>query len=233
MKRLILAAAAGLLMNGVAMAADAPMESGAPMGETMMAEPGVTYDWTGLFVGIQAGWAQLDLDRQVTGGGFANSYRADGGFGGVHGGYNWQFNNWVIGLEADFDLADINGNDAGAGGTTDTTEVNWMAAATVKAGLAINRVLVYGEAGGMVADFDQSNSSGAGWSQGGTDGAWVVGAGLAYAFSDKWFARVAYRYADFDSETYTPTNGIFAFNLDRQMHQVRASLSYRFGGGGY
>jgi outer membrane immunogenic protein len=69
--------------------------------------PAPWYDWTGFYVGINAGysWGNTSTSYTGTGAGFApftTSQNMDGGLGGGQIGYNWQFNrNWLFGLEAD------------------------------------------------------------------------------------------------------------------------------------
>ena len=64
------------------------------------------YNWTGFYVGLNAGgsWGhQATSDRYRLGAViFSNSDNLDGFIGGGQIGYNWQVNQWVLGLEADF-----------------------------------------------------------------------------------------------------------------------------------
>ena len=69
--------------------------------------PVPVYSWTGLYFGGNVGysWGQSKSDR--TGGlvglgvNVRESQEMDGVIGGVQTGYNYQFGNWVFGLETD------------------------------------------------------------------------------------------------------------------------------------
>jgi outer membrane immunogenic protein len=98
MKRFLLAATAlvGLAAIGSANAADLALK--AP-------PPPAWYDWTGFYVGLNAGysWGKSSTTYTVAGlAPFSTSQSMNGGLGGGQVGYNWQFNrNWLLGLEAD------------------------------------------------------------------------------------------------------------------------------------
>jgi outer membrane immunogenic protein len=57
-----------------------------------------------------------------------------------------------------------------------------------------------------------------------------VGAGVEYAFTNRWSARLEYRYTDFGRWTDMPTLFASAFNEKHRETQqaVRAGVSYRF-----
>lgn len=121
---------AGVLSLGVvqlASAADMPVK--APV---YKAPPIVMYNWTGFYVGGNAGWVgsatnNVGLTGTDTGTGGFGSELADGstpssfgtrysGFiGGAQAGYNWQMGTWLAGLEADF---------AWSGASGSTSQVN-------------------------------------------------------------------------------------------------------------
>lgn len=65
----------------------------------------VWYDWTGFYVGLNAGysWGKSSTTYDVVGLPLnSTSQSMNGGLGGGQIGYNWQFNrNWLFGLEAD------------------------------------------------------------------------------------------------------------------------------------
>ena len=104
MKKLLRASAAlaALSMGAPAMAADLPA---AP---AYKAPPIVAplYDWTGFYVGLNAGysWGNSKTDLTLTGVPFSGTEHMNGWVAGGQAGYNWQFNrNWLIGIEADID----------------------------------------------------------------------------------------------------------------------------------
>src|SRR5215207_7182882 len=125
MLRLLASTAAAALVSSAAFAADLPMpEEALPIASPTM------FDWTGAYIGVGGGFGWLDLDRETTAG-FANSYDADGFFVGGQVGYNQQWGWFVGGVELDGNWAEIDGDDGGAGGTLDESDIEWLASATV------------------------------------------------------------------------------------------------------
>jgi outer membrane immunogenic protein len=102
MKKFLLASVAFAAIAGPAMAADMPVAPPLP--------PVVYYDWTGAYIGFNAGsvWSQVDqtfpnpLLLGGTGPGSGNNFStspSDGIFG-FHAGAQWQWGAWVLGAEA-------------------------------------------------------------------------------------------------------------------------------------
>lgn len=113
--------------GGAALAADLPLK--APP-----AAPAAVFDWTGFYVGLNAGysWGHSDTDYTAGGGGLfvfppvATSQSLNGWLAGGQAGYNWQFNrNWIVGVEADLQATGQNGTQAlPAVGACATTVLN-------------------------------------------------------------------------------------------------------------
>ena len=102
-----------------AMAADLPVKA-PPM------SPPVVHNWTGFYVGGNVGYGWNDTHADLSPNALLQTITfvgewpssldpsARGWVGGGQIGYNWQFNpNWLVGLEADLQAADIKGS-AGA-----------------------------------------------------------------------------------------------------------------------
>ena len=124
-KSVLLAAATLGLVGSSAFAADLPTRKGPPIAPVYVPP---AFTWTGFYVGVNAGYAWLNNDRNnvafpfvgavPVGGTFipfaSNGSSSRGGFtGGVQAGYNYQFgigSGFVLGAEADIDWADINRN---------------------------------------------------------------------------------------------------------------------------
>lgn len=105
------------------------------------AQPPAVHDWTGFYLGLNAGgaWGRSSADTTTDcsaagsppayfcdrlGGGAnatavdaagSDTMRASGFTGGVQAGYNWQQNNFVYGLETDFGAFKLNGSRQGNG----------------------------------------------------------------------------------------------------------------------
>ena len=65
------------------------------------------YNWTGFYAGIDGGggWGRIGLDAS-----FVDDTKLSGVLGGVQAGYNQQFGNWVVGVGADINAANIRGS---------------------------------------------------------------------------------------------------------------------------
>jgi outer membrane immunogenic protein len=108
-------------MGAPVMAADFPAapEYKAPM------TPLPIYDWTGFYVGLNAGYSFGNASDAATIAGFTPFSMANhlnGWVAGGQAGYNWQFNrNWLIGIEADIQATGQKGTLNASGGPACTT----------------------------------------------------------------------------------------------------------------
>ncbi|NJM84587.1 MAG: porin family protein [Tabrizicola sp.] len=163
---------------------------------TPIVEP--SYDWSGFYVGAQLGYADIDSN----GGGLDGN----GGLGGVHAGYRWDFGQFVAGAEVDYDAADI---DLGADlGTLDS-----VARLKLIGGADLGRSFVYGTAGAARAD---ATVGGADLS----DTGYFLGAGMDFAVSDQWTVGgelVQHRFSDFDGS-----------GVDLDATTLKAKVGFRF-----
>ena len=148
MKKILLATVAVFGFAGAAAAADLPSRYAPP--PVVAAVP--LFTWTGFYVGVNAGYGWNTNDSNtfidpvlgvVSGGG------SDGGFvGGGQIGYNYQFNQFVIGLETDIQYADsATAADFGQGFAGDNNNGNWFGTVRARAGFAFDRALVYATGG--------------------------------------------------------------------------------------
>jgi len=107
-RRAIVAVATAVFgFASVASAADLPVKAPVYKAPPVMAP---MYNWTGFYIGGNIGysWGNASGDVNVTGlpaslpTSYSGSAKPDGIIGGGQIGYNWQANNLVFGLEADF-----------------------------------------------------------------------------------------------------------------------------------
>ncbi|MET2830460.1 outer membrane protein [Mesorhizobium shangrilense] len=223
------------LMAGTAYAADLVTEL--PIAST--------YNWTGGYVGAQAGYAWGDSVGgayfKATGAVDANGNVDPRGFlGGLHTGYNYQFNNnAVLGVEGDINFASIRGSvnplhfasGGNALGNSASAEMTWNGSVRLRAGYAIDRFLPYvtgGVAFGRYG-FDPSYGGTGPLSGSKTQTGWTIGAGLEYALTDHLTTRIEYRYTDFGSATYAiPGFSSEETRVNLKTNDVRIGLTYKF-----
>jgi outer membrane immunogenic protein len=162
MRGWLLVTAAVMATAGVAPASAADL--GMPMKAPPIAAPVPVYNWTGFYIGgnVGGGWTHDSftvVDSNGSGG--TGSEDGNGWFGGGQIGFNFQFaRNWVIGIEADADWADVKGSTSHcntfAGGalagftsgcSDASTKQDDFGTVRGRLGYAINNVLLYGTGG--------------------------------------------------------------------------------------
>ena len=83
------------------------------------------------------------------------SLNPDGWMGGIFGGYNFQTSGmFVVGLEGDFTLSGATDNGGGV-----RVENNWNSTLRARAGIAIDRFLIYGTGGLAVGSLEVKNGA--------------------------------------------------------------------------
>ena len=235
MKLLLNSTAIGLL-SSVALAADMPSYDPAPVMAPVPAN--YTYNWTGLYLGLQGGYGWGDVDGEAsvdadpaTG---PYEYDIDGFLGGVHAGYNQQFGMFVLGAEADVEYSGIEGDGTGTdpslpGTFYHETDIDWLASFRLRGGLAWDRFLVYATGGAAWAGVSQEFGEAGDPPVADNDDdrwGWTAGGGVEMAFTENWTGRSEYRYYDLgDSEV---SGAGFSDDNDITFHSVRLGTSYKF-----
>lgn len=204
------ASAALLTFATAAMAADLPAYEPAPA----VAAPVPSFSWTGAYVGVQAGYAWGDTNL--------GGVKPKGYVVGGYAGYNFQLDNSpvVVGVETDFNYADIDDRSGGAKSSSD-----WTGATRGRVGYAFDHFLVYGAGGVAYAD-REVRVAGVGKDSKTAIG-WTAGGGLEYAATDNVLVRAEYRYTDLGSDKFK--FGGATTKSDYTEHRVLAGVAYKFG----
>jgi outer membrane immunogenic protein len=244
MKKFLLATVGLVALVGItapASAADMAVKAPPPP------PPPPIYNWTGFYIGGNGGWAQSHNCVDFVG--LAGTVVADGcrdRSGGVAGGqigYRWQANQWVFGVEAQGDWADLNSSRVSPNfpAFTTRTRTDGIGLFTGQIGYAWNQALFYVKGGGAVTsnrfsinstltDFEFASASNTRW--GGT-----VGVGFEYGFSPGWSVGVEYDHlfmgnANNSFSTVNPINAAFLNNrISQDVDMVTVRFNYRFGWG--
>ena len=222
-------------LTSIALAVAIPVFAGPmPMAEKNVTPMAPSCDWTGLYIGVNAGVTEFksdftdvnDWENRAT-----SSYEKPAFIGGGQIGYNYQWQDLVIGIEADFSgLAGAkngtfryNGEEAGHGedgfeneGFDDYAKVDFMATLRGRIGISLldNKALLYFTAGGAYAHgkwddyyhyydelLNEADWRGDDWRWG-----WVGGFGFEYAFNCHWSFRAEGLYTWLEDDT-TGING--------------------------
>jgi outer membrane immunogenic protein len=218
MKARLLAAAIVIGSTAGALAADPslPIED-VPVG----------FNWTGGYIGGQVGYAWGDSHYYVVDTDTVTGRPDPDGFlGGVYVGYNYQLqNNVVLGVDADFAWASVDGTDDEVIETI-SGDLNWSGAVRARLGYAVDRFLPYIAGGVAFADYDHRLMEEA--EVGDTYVGWTLGVGAEYAFTDNLVGRAEYRYTDFGTEEFPLDNGISAHEVDLKTNEIRFGIAYKF-----
>ena len=220
MKR-FLSAGLGLLALAAAMPASA---ADLPRSQPYKAPAYVAqYNWTGFYLGINAGGAWGDSDWN----GFAVSNSPSGGMVGVTAGYNWQGmgSPWVFGIEGDVDWTNIK-DSATCAGLSCETRNNWLGTVRGRVGYAWDRWMPYVTGGAAFGDVEANRAGFAGNKD--TNVGWTVGLGVEGVIAGNWTAKLEYLYADLGDTTCSAASCGVATNVDLTANVVRAGLNYRF-----
>src|SRR4051812_29937135 len=176
------AALATTLAAGLASAADMPAYYTAP-------GPASSYSWTGPYLGGNLGYQWGTTSNNPT--------DPHGIAGGVHGGYNWQTGQFVLGGE--IDMTASTANDTFAPWKFSNP---WFGTIRGRAGYGLNNILVYAT-GGFA--FGGSHLELGGLAESQTHIGWTVGAGLEVGLTPNWSARVEYLFVSLSEEPYVMT----------------------------
>jgi outer membrane immunogenic protein len=204
-------------------------------------------NWTGLYVGGNAGysWGRTELDYALGGLPTVSTTLDPNSFiGGGQIGYNWQFGSVVLGVEGD--LAWRNGTEAATftsgnifgDSAAFETEQNWVGTVRPRFGVAAHNWLIYGTGGVAFGGFKHAYSEARpgvvtrAATDSDTKAGWTAGGGVEYAFTPQWSLGVEYLYMDFGSTTLTqPAIGPLPAStatFDDKSHVVRAKVNFKF-----
>src|SRR4051794_18996250 len=150
------------------------------------------YNWNRAYVGVNLGY-QWGKVTNWDGG------ESNGVMGGGQIGYNWQFNQFVLGLEADLQGSAAEGTFAAYKFANP-----WFGTVRGRAGYAMNNVLLY-LTGGLAYGAGRVEFAGASETQ--THLGWALGGGGEGGLTPNWSARAGYLYVRLDDPSYLPTGG--------------------------
>jgi outer membrane immunogenic protein len=202
------------------------------------------FSWSGVYVGGHLGYGWSSNEWVITNPDVVPfSIGADtinGALAGVQVGVNWQTGPMVLGVEADFSLAEISGESCnlalGPGSFLCLTKVDRFGTITGRIGAAFDRTLIYGKAGGAwMRDTHTLSFIGVGVQQQVTTSkskwGWTGGAGVEYALMRNWSVKVEYDVLLFDAQPYSfafASDSITSTEIKQRIHTVKLGFNYRF-----
>jgi outer membrane immunogenic protein len=242
------------LLTGPALAADIIPRPLPPPPPAVVYRPPPIFTWTGFYIGVNAGWHRsrdndssasilannfwIPANVAIMNAALPNTLTGSGFAGGGQIGYNWQFSQFVFGVEADIMGLSGSGNrtlivpwfnPTQQATLIDSAKDSWMSTFRGRAGFAIDRVLFYGTGGLAVAKWSIAHSYSDNFTFGApftgtpltidsvktTRSGWTAGGGIEWAVSYNWTVRGEYLYAQFGTVNSTltfvnPSSGVGA-----------------------
>lgn len=212
--------------------------------------PASAGSWNGFYIGLNAGGAFGDTDwtnvSNGTGGattidfdpGETISQSVDGVVAGGQIGYNYQMSNWLFGIELtgetlDYDETTVNNN----GDPTEfvSSEINWLATASLRAGWTWDDSVVYLKGGYAMSKVNTDHVDPPGgatrYSTDEDHGGWIAGAGVEHQIGDNVSLGLEYNYIDLGNQDHTGVatgTGTVVNDIDVTLQTVTARLSYHF-----
>jgi len=231
--RLVFAVAASLVTLGAASAADLAPRIVAPPAPVYL-----PFSWTGFYVGAHAGyqWGEDQQTEYVTANGlptgFFQRFDSQGGFGGLHAGYNYQMGSFVLGIEGGAALGRSSGGFTVAGNQFDARQT-WEATFRGRLGVTpMDRLMLYATGGAAFSEFKYRYVSLAGAvapaDASTAKAGWTLGGGAEYAVTDHVTARVEYRYTDFGNASFDWPSVGGTYTQRPRFNEVLAGISYKF-----
>lgn len=209
MKKILLAA----LLAGVAtsaFASDLPTRKAPPVPVPAYIPP--VFTWTGFYIGVNGGYGVNTGGKD-----FGNP---DGGLVGGTIGYNYQFGQYVLGVEGDWDWADLTSSGTNFVSTY-KSNIDDILTARVRAGYAIDRTLLF-VTGGYAGLDDKVSLGGIGnnttWRNGG-----AIGGGVEYAITNNITAKAEYLFLPMGNE-----KEFYGAKSDVDLSLFRVGLNYKF-----
>ena len=191
------------------------------------------FKWSGLYFGVNGGYGA----GATTGGQypayFAGNYDINGGLLGGQVGFNYQINHLVLGVEANWDWANVSafGPNSGFGSTT---TIGDLATVRGRIGYAWDRLLLYGTGGwawsNVTATCENCSLSGPVTERHALTG-YALGAGLEYGVNPNFSLKAEYLYASLSPTNYFISAGCPGpCTIGAQVHTFLLGANLRFGG---
>ena len=158
--------------------------------------------------------------------------------GGALAGYNWQYNQFVFGLEGDFGWTNANGTGTVTPPPVVTTttqapntyDFNWTSHVRGQFGYAADRWLFFVAGGLAIADFnfhEGAITTTTTQTVGATYVGWSIGGGIEYAITQNLLGRVEYLYDKFCHKDYVGSDGDL-YRVSLTGSTVRGALAWKF-----
>jgi outer membrane immunogenic protein len=182
------------------------------------------FSWSGIYAGLNGGGAFGHYSD------FGGSVKATGFAGGGQVGGQMQVGQIVLGVEADFQGVYQSHSDnfiVFGVPVTLSEKMPWFGTVRGRVGYAFDRVMVYGTGGVAWVDGKvEATAGGFSLSSEASNFGWTAGAGVEWAFYDRWSTKLEYLYLSSTDIKFNTALGSFNANIKDNI--VRVGLNYRF-----
>ncbi len=223
-----------------AAAAELPIPTKAP--------PVAVPTWTGFYLGadVGGGFSQKSFINNFSAplGAVDASPRPSGWVGGFQGGYNYQIDRLVLGIEGDFDWSGATSSVSCfplLAPQTCTADPRWLGILAGRLGTVVGPALLYAKGGAAWIHDSYSDIALPGapgpaipgdlFVAHETRAGWDLGAGIEYMFLPNWSARLEYDYLGFPDRSVTFDDNMgnsFTELIHQNMQLVTVGLNYHF-----
>jgi outer membrane immunogenic protein len=180
------------------------------------------FTWEGFYVGVNGGGGWGHARSDLTGG-----FGTSGGLVGGTAGYNAQFGNLVLGVEADIDWTNVGGSTANGCPGNCTVQGNWLSTERGRVGYAFGNFLPYVTGGLAVGDVKATVPGFAGQDQ--TQVGWAAGLGAEYALTKQWSVKAEYLRVDLGRfDCGVNCGGTPVDNVSSRENVVRGGINLHF-----
>ena len=214
------------------------------------------FSWTGFYVGLNAGWQTTDIEGDYIISPALNHHNVnhDSGIFGGHVGYQHQFGNWVLGVEAAWSGTHGDGSSTGPSpnclasiplGLTCTAQMNSLFTIGPRVGYAADRWLAFVGGGYAQASIETDiKVTATGTVLDSTDqshNGWYIGGGIEYLITRNLSFGLEYQHVSLGTERHASSVAVnqqaiaapaiidSSRDMSADIDIIRARLTYRFG----
>jgi len=177
---------------------------------TATAADAVARYWQGPYVGVNLGYQWSGVS--------GTGANPSGVGGGAQVGHNWQFGQFVVGGETDFQFTDADDKFASWKFSNP-----WFGTLRARAGVTMSNLMFYGTVGLAYGSLKVESTS-TSVTESHTSTGWTGGAGIEAALMGNWSARAEYLYVDLSDRSFVLTGT--THSLDSNI--LRVGVNYHF-----
>lgn len=180
-----------------------------------------TYNWSGAYVGGALGGNTI-RGEDVS---YGDGAKSDTGFSGaIYGGYNFQVNQWVFGVEGDVSFSGAKVDD---GDYLLPLESKARGSIRGRVGYAIENIMPYFTAGLAVGSFRVDHNGGGSDIARETLTGYALGGGIEWGITQNLIARGEYIFSGYGKNDFH-FSGNDIHEIKVQTHDFRIGLAYKF-----